>query len=480
MDRRLGAPLRRTSTILAAVLAGACGSGTDGGATAPATDAGRPRSVVVFTVDTLRADQLGCYGNTAYPTPNADRLAAESVVFARAYTQATLTHPALSSMLSGLHPFRHQVMGQSASLGPAVVPLATAVRAQGIATGSFVANLCKLQEVERTVFHDGWDEAWCGMSPPEAEDDQYLWDQRVVGAAIEWIEQQDGPFLCWVHLMDPHAEHRPDPALWDYAARPVEEKYAQYRSYNAYEENRTFPPEDVAAELWDLYAAEVQGMDRELGRMLDYLDDRGDGGEIALIFSADHGEELYETWSRYDHGLSMSEGVLWVPLMVRTPGEAPRTVDHVVELLQVTPTVLSLLDVPLPYRLDGPSLLAPAQRDFAASFTEKISISLRTRDERYWFRRTPEPWTRPPDEAPWRADAPWFREKELLAVYDGPRRTAVRWLDADEPEVRSRMGALNAALQDFMMVIGPPPKPAQIEDPELRAELLRLGYTDGD
>ena len=344
---RLSAPRLLLVAVLAVLAAPGCG-GSDGGTGGTRARPGRARSVVVFTVDTLRADQLGAYGNTAYPTPSCDRLAAGSVVYEHAYTQATLTHPALSSMLSGLHPWRHAVMGQSASLGRGVAPLPALVRRRGYATGSFVANLCKLQDVERTVFHDGWDERWCGMSPPEAEDDQYLWDQRVVEAAIDWMEEQDGPFLCWVHLMDPHAEHRPDPQLWDYEARPVEEKFEQYRSFNEYEENRAFPPQDVQDYLWDLYAAEVRGMDRELGRMLDYLDGRDDGDEIALIFTADHGEELYETWSRYDHGLSMSEGVLWIPMMLRAPGVPPGRVDHVVELLQVTPTVLDLLDVPAP------------------------------------------------------------------------------------------------------------------------------------
>ena len=208
------APLRAAAVLLAAGLF-AC------------KDAGpRSTSVVLITVDTLRADQLGAYGKTPSPTPNLDRLAGESLVFERAYTQATLTHPALSSMLSGLLPSRHGVNAQNGQMRENVVALPLMLQAKEIATGSFVANMCKLQPYERTVFHDGWDVTFCGM---DEEKDQYLWDTAVVDAGLEWIAEQRGPYLAWIHLMDPHAEHAPPPDLWDYEARPVREKFAQYR-----------------------------------------------------------------------------------------------------------------------------------------------------------------------------------------------------------------------------------------------------------
>ena len=392
------------------------------------------------------------------------------------YKRQTLTHPALSSMLSGLLPHHHGVHGQGGKLARQVVSLPLVLQAKGVPTGAFVANLCKLQPVERTVFHDGWDVKTCGM---DDDVDQYLWDEDVVGDAIDWIRGQEGSYFAWVHLMDPHAEHRPPPDLWDYDARPVEEKFDQYRTFNSWEERRVMPPPADREYLWDLYAAEVQGVDRQLGRMLDYLETREDREETALIFSADHGEELYETWSRFDHGFSLTEGVLWVPLMVRAPGLAPGRQEDVVELLQVAPTVLDLMRMPVPYPLDGKSLLDDEpSRGYALSFVGKVASSLRTDTHRYWMRHTRRPWTRPPDSAPWRAEAPWFQRPQCLATYDPDVPTRVRWLKPQAPAHRPVTVALKTELERFLGALGPLPEPEEITDPDVLASFTALGYTD--
>ena len=453
----------------------ACGPGEgEPGETASArgsTAAGRAGEalvdrVLLVTVDTLRADALGAYGGPA--TPAIDALAERSLVFERAYTPATITHPSLSSMLTGLFPLRHGVNAQSGQLLDGVVPLGELLRARGVETASFVANLCKLQEQERTVFSAGWDLAVCGM---DLEIDQHHWDRAVVDAAIEWIGARGAdadPWFAWVHLMDPHAEHRPPESQWDYAARPVQAKLDQYQEFGAYEEQRVMPPPQRQRDLLDLYAAEVQGVDAVLGELLAAVDGRADRDSIAVVFSADHGEELFETWSRYDHGLSLTEGVLWVPLLVQAPGLEPRRTAEPVELGQVTPTVLELFGLPAPYELDGPSLLAPApSRGFAS-----IAITARDGEHRYWWRRGEQAYRRPPDVAPWRADAPWFLEKECLARYPGPSATSLEWL---EPT-----GAAHARLRDatraWLAGLGQLRQSTRIEDPELLEQLRALGY----
>ena len=391
-------------------------------------------------------------------------------------------------MLTGLFPLRHGVGGQDGALHAGVTPLAELLRARGVETASFVANLCKLQEVEHTVFSSGWDTAMCGL---DLEIEQYLWDEAVVDAAIAWLAERpaDGtgaagngaqPWFVWVHLMDPHAEHRPPPAQWDYAARPVQEKIEQYQAFAADEEARAMPSDERLRELLLLYAAEIRGVDATLARLLAALDGRADRERTALIFTADHGEELFETWSRYDHGMSLTEGVLWVPLWVQAPGVAAGRSSEVVELLQVAPTVLELLGVEAPYDLDGVSLLAadPSPRGFALSAFSNIALTLRDADHRYWLRRLDQPYERPPDLAPWRADAPWFREKECLARYPGPSRTAVEWLDIDAEQ--GRRLRLKGAVTDYLARLGPLVQSTRIEDAELRAELDELGYVEGE
>jgi len=429
--------------------------------------------VILFTIDTLRADQLGVYGSTLQNTPNIDAFASEARVFDRAYSQASLTVPALSSVFTGLHPRRHGIHAQRGELAQNVVTLPEIARRRKITTASFIANICVLQPEPRTVFHDGWDVKYCGM---EDKTEQYLWDIDTVNHAIEWLQTQDGPFLLWVHLMDPHAEHRPDPQDWDYATRPVLEKFPQYRAFNAWEEARTFPNAEESKHMWDLYKAEIHGADRQFGRFMAEVNARDDADEIAVIFGSDHGEELYESWSRFDHGLSISEGVEWVPLMLRAKGVEPGIDDSIVEMLQITPTILQLMDLPEPYQLDGKSLLAPKpSAGYALSSVGKISMSVRTRDYRFWYRTDTEPFVR--EDAQWRADAPWFTQRKTLARYPHDKRTTVEYLDIADPAYATVVEEFGEILRNAIDGMGEIPDVRQVGDAATEAEFAKLGYT---
>jgi len=218
--------------------------------------------------------------------------------------------------------------------------------------------MCQLQGAPGTIWHDGWDERFCGMQDDPANySDQYLWDEAVVSAGLDWIARQEGRWLAWIHLMDPHAEHRPPPHLWDYEASPVKSKFDQYAYFNALEEAQEMPDDEVRERLWDLYAAEVRGADEQFARALAAIAARDDAERTAVIFFADHGEELFETIPRSGHGMAMTEGVLRVPLIVRAAGVEAGSVTLPVEAQQIAPTILDLLSLDMPYPFNGPSLL---------------------------------------------------------------------------------------------------------------------------
>ena len=435
------------------------------------------RNVVIFSVDTLRADLLGAYGNTPSPTPRFDRLAEQSLVFDAAYSPATITNPSLTSMLTGLLPPQHGVHEQNSGFAKGIVTIPLVAKGSGIATGSFLANMCKLQDTKGTVYHDGWDERFCGMlDDPENYSDQYLWDEAVVDATCAWIDEQDRPFLAWAHLMDPHAEHRPPPRLWDWEGDEPREKYEQYAYYNEFEAERTMPPDEVKERLWALYSAEVTGSDDQLGRMLDYLEDSGHADDTAVIATSDHGEELFETWVRYDHGFSMTEGVFRVPLMVRAAGVEPGRIAAPVELSQVAPTVLELFDLEPAYELSGQSLLAEQpSRGYALSYGGMWTTSIRTQAKRYWLRHLDEAPTR--EEAAWRLEGPWFTEPELLCEYAADAPTIPVYLDAtgEHAPDAGRMRAEITFRHDALPRFG---KGVTITDPALAESLRALGYLD--
>ncbi|QDU68011.1 sulfatase [Engelhardtia mirabilis] len=474
----LSSPRRRHSavaTLLAApcLALAACGGGTEG----PSPRA-TVRNVLLFTVDTLRADQLGCYGNPQGATPAADALAAESLRFDRAYSQATITNPSLTSMLTGLVPPQHGVHDQASGFAKGILPAPLMIQAEGIATGSFIANMCKLQDTPHTVFHDGWDERFCGMlDDPENYSEQYLWDEAVVTAGLDWIDVQEGPWFAWIHLMDPHAEHRPPPHLWDWERDAPREKFDQYAYYNRYEELREMPPADVVERLWQLYSAEIQASDEQFARALAAMHARDDWDRTAVIFSADHGEELFETWVRYDHGFSMTEGVFHVPLMVRAPGLDAGVFELPVESLQIAPTLLDLFEIDLPYEMAGASLLEQnPSTGIAMSFAGSLATSVRGPVNRYWKRLTAEPFTR--EFAPWRTEAPWFVEPECLVTYAAPPPGwQPTWLDvgaAENAKVLQRMRRSMEERDKQLIRFG---AGFRIDDPELMEKLQQLGYT---
>jgi len=452
-----------------------CGEGVSESAPLDGRGHPRARSVVLFTIDTLRADRIAMYRDGAPSSPASSRLAESALVFDRAYAQACNTSPSMASMLTGLVPPRHGVVRQTAKMNDHVVSLPVMLKTAGLRTGSFVANLCKLQDVQPSVFNEGWDVRFCGM---DDELPQHMWDQAVVDAGMEFIRQAEAegvPYVAWIHLMDPHSEYDPEPTDWDHETDPVMSKIAQVQYLSSFEETRAAPPAEVLERLNALYDAEVTGSDRQLGRLLDCLDELPGGDDIALIFSADHGEELYETWHRIGHGFSMTEGVLHVPLAIRAPGvEAGRT-NALVETLSITPTILELLGLNSPYALDGDSLLGQRPgRTASRSFENDWALSLRTADHRYWRRTLAEAPSRP--FVGWRLEAPWFEQPECLAAYAGPWQNEPRWIDAGDPQNQTVLRNLRGELQRTVEVLQAQPPIEEIRDAAYLQQLRELGY----
>jgi len=295
--------------LVAAALSPACG----GAATS------RPRDVVIVTLDTTRADYLGPYASGRAATPSIDRIARDGLVFDEAITVAPLTLPAHCSLFTGLLPPRHGVRdnadGPLATNHPV---LAGVLRDRGFDTAAFVAStvLARDRGLARgftTYREDAPAERHPARRGRRAD--------AVIDEAIAWLRQRnDTPFFLWVHLYDPHAPYDvPEPFATEYADDP--------------------------------YAGEIAFMDAHLGRLMDALDrDR-----TIVILAGDHGESL-GAHGEAEHGHSLYQPVLHVPLIARVPGIGARRVPGVVRLVDVMPTVLDLLGIAVT-PMDGVSLL---------------------------------------------------------------------------------------------------------------------------
>ena len=283
------------------------------------------RTVVLITIDTLRADRVGAYGWAAARTPAMDALAARGVRFTRAFATAPITLPSHASLLTGLYPPGHgsRHNGMKVSAGPAT--LATVLREQGWATGAFVGAF----PLDRRFGLDrGFDQY--GDRMPRGPDGRLLNERpgsQVVDEALAWIGGiGDQPALLWVHLFEPHAPYEPDPARG---------------------------PEGRSVPALVRYDDEVARADVEVGRLLAGLGARA--ASSLVIVAGDHGEAFGEH-GEIAHSVFLYDTTLRVPLIIAGPGFGAGVPDADVSLVDVFPTILDALGIPA-RDADGVSLL---------------------------------------------------------------------------------------------------------------------------
>lgn len=327
MIRVRGSP-RRIALGLAvcAVVAAACsGPGSLGGRA--------PDSLLLVTLDTMRADHVSCYGASPVRTPNLDQLAAKGLRVERAWTPVPLTTPAHATILTGLYPPAHGVRNNARFRLPEDVPtLAEFLRASGRETAAFVGSFTtsRLFGLDRgfATYDDDMGHFPDGRRRSERRGD------RVVDRALEWLRGRSGsPFFLWVHLYDPHLPYEPPPP---YADR--------------YRENP--------------YAGEVAFTDAQFGRLLGAIQSLGLSRRTVVAAVADHGEGL-RTHGEAEHGFLLYEESVWVPFLVAAPGtiEPGTVIREPSSLVDLVPTVLGLLKLAAPPGIQGRDLLAPGRED---------------------------------------------------------------------------------------------------------------------
>ena len=327
--------MTRTSSLF--LLAGLLGC--QGTAPGPSSHESAP-NVLLITMDTTRADVLGCYGHHAGATPVLDDLAASSVRFQRAYTAAPLTIPSHSTLFTGLLPPRHGVRDNGDHyLSAGALTLAEILRGAGYATMASVG-------AEVTSHHWGFNQGFDAFYDDMGEstgDVANRWrverpGDEVVDDALGWLRSRPGdtPWFAWVHLFDAHHPYR--------------------------------PPEAFAQEFPGLpYLGEVAFVDAQIGRLLDWLQESGSEDHTWIWIMGDHGEGL-GSHGEAMHGVLLYNDTTRVPLLVRPAGGVEgQVVQTPVSLVDVMPSVLASLGLPPLQETDGrdltPSLVADPAPD---------------------------------------------------------------------------------------------------------------------
>jgi choline-sulfatase len=264
-------------------------------------------NLLLVTIDTVRADRLGCYGYAAATTATLDSLAADGVVFERAYSPYPLTLPSHTSMLSGRLPFEHGVRNNDQIAGEGAPLVAQTLHAQGIATAAVVSAFVLDHQFGLSRGFDRYEDRMPRTASGEAANERPA--KATTDLALSVLDDLAGDqFFLWVHYFDPHYPYSP-PASWS----------------------------------GDPYDGEIATVDRELGRLLRALRAKGLSDRTAIIVAGDHGEAFGEH-GEVEHGLFVYDTTLHVPLLLRLPGAqlAGRRISAPVGLADVGPTLLSL------------------------------------------------------------------------------------------------------------------------------------------
>jgi arylsulfatase A-like enzyme/Tfp pilus assembly protein PilF len=291
----------------------------------------RAVNVLLITMDTTRADRLGCYGYPHGLTPHINGLAAEGVCFDSAFCTVPLTLPSHATILTGLQPPEHGLRTNGRTRLDASIPtLATVLRENGYRTGAFIAAFALDSKFGLDNGFDTYDDDMAHAYSQKVKDPLGLYRPAnvVVNSALQWLEANaDAPFFCWVHLYDPHLPYNPHEAL---IGTPF---YGQ-----------------------KTYDAEIAFMDLHIGRLLRFLQERDLRRRTLVVAVGDHGEGLWDHGER-DHGYLLYDTTLRVPLICSQPGTVPQghRTDAMVSLVDLFPTLLDFLGVSQPSARAGRS-----------------------------------------------------------------------------------------------------------------------------
>jgi len=322
----------------------------------PWAEAGRPPNILVYLIDCLRADHLGVYGYTRGVSPNIDRFAEGAVVFERAMSAASWTRPAVASLLTGLSPQSHGTRGDRDALSDEVPLVQEMLRIRGFSTVAVVTN-----GVVSTKFGfgRGFDDFRFLPEQHKTNPQIHQLSDRVNEEIIEWLEGRDmsKPFFMYVHSTDPHAPYLPRSPFRERFAADVDPAIGLHPAVEALTQGNTVAGPGVRQGLIDLYDGEIAYNDDQFGRLMHWFESNGLYDDTLIVLTADHGEE-FEDHGRWQHGLTLYQEQLHVPLVVKLPASlnAGQKRAELVSLIDVAPTLLEAVGVDLPATTSGRSL----------------------------------------------------------------------------------------------------------------------------
>ena len=311
----------------------------------PALPSPRP-DIIIYLVDALRADHLGCYGYPRAVSPNVNAFAEDAILFENAIGQSSWTRSSVASIFTGLWPLTHSVVGRKDGLSGDGLTLAEILGEAGYQTVAVVTN----PNVANAFGMDQGFQVFEKLGHDEGAN-------VVVDRAIHWLEDREDhrPLALYVHSSDPHNPYLPPEEYRQRFAPDSDDLVKEILAHRKKE--RWDPNEDTIRKLKDLYDGEIAFNDHEFGRLLAHLSAREKCKAVLLVYVSDHGDEFFEH-GQWAHGHNLHLGTLNVPLIVRFPGDSPaQRIGQPVQHADLLPTLLEYLGLEVPDTIQGRSLM---------------------------------------------------------------------------------------------------------------------------
>ena len=470
------------------------------------------RHVVLISLDTFRADHLGCYGSEAVETPRIDELAARSTLFTDVTSAAPTTLAAHTSIMTGLTPRSHGVVRNGFVVNGENHMLAEILADEGFLCGAVLGSFALDKHFDFDQGFHHFDADFDLLLDVQNFDQNQRRAAAVTDAALAFVDDAGGAeqLFLFAHYFDAHAPYNP-PEPWNrrYAesgwrsagtqadvegAANVQRRAALGRddvptTAQAFRQGLTRElltggtrqPRGIDRELAALYAGEVGYLDHHVGRLLDGLEERGILDEAIVVLTGDHGETFWEHGDFWNHGLWVYDTTLRVPLILHMPdGRGAGLVSATpVSPIDVVPTLAELLGIALPEPVEGHSLAAaldgaePAARPIFSEATQPVGLQVPSGG---W---PLDPLPKSVRSGPWKyVVAPYLGYEELFHTERDPAEHT-NLLRSPSPGLSARRDELRAELEHWLR--SRTPRASQYNSAqaqEVRTRLRELGYVD--
>lgn len=418
----------------------------------------RECNIILVSIDTLRADHLGCYGYSRPTSPNVDRFCTESVKYDQAIAQAPSTTPSHGSILTSMIPSSHGAFRtRKRKLSPAVLTMAEILQGEGFRTASFNGGA----QLDAKFGFDRGFEVYQSMTGDALDNDDFTLQ---VDKGIDWIKQhRDQRFFLFLHSYDIHHPYHPTPEdLTLFSASysgplsiPINATVLSkinHKELDMSEADRQF--------IIDAYDGEIKGMDAGFGRLLEFLAAAGLKDDTILIFTSDHGEEFGEHGKMGWHSHTLFDELLHVPLIIRFPrGQfAGTSIPAQVRSIDILPTALELLGVKRDPSFQGLSLI-PLVTGEQQTLDDDRAISQRDS-------------SRPVPPTSLRRTKWKYHRKKLYDLAADPAEKVD--VSGQHPEILAKM---RSEIEDALKDSGSTTSEEAVLDSSLTEQLRTLGYT---